>query len=76
MIGPFFGWLCTAISYYEKETLMLKTRAHFRSGGRRPTVELEPTDHELAIDQRNGINLDKAWEIVHHYQRATENPSG
>lgn len=66
-IGPFFGWLCTRIAYYNEDTLLLKTRAHFRGKGLRPSIELEPTDHPLAIDQREGISLDKAWEIVHFY---------
>ncbi len=66
-IGPFFGWLCTRIAYYAENTLSLKTRAIFRGDNLRPTIELEPTDHPLSIDQRNGITLAKAWEIVHHY---------
>jgi hypothetical protein len=66
-IGPFFGWLSNNISFYAEETLNLKAMAHFRSGGLRPRLELEPTDHPLAIDQRNGITLEKAWEIVHFY---------
>lgn len=66
-IGPFFGWLCTHIDFYTEETLLLKTRAHFRGGGQRPFIELEPTDHPLAREQRNGISLDRAWAIVHHY---------
>jgi hypothetical protein len=68
-IGPFFGWLCTNIRYYQETTLSLKTRSHFRGGNLRPYIELEPTEHPLAIDQRNGISLDKAWEIVHFYNR-------
>jgi hypothetical protein len=68
-IGPFFGWLCTRIAYYPVDTLLLKTRAHFRGGGLRPSIELEPTDHPLAVDQREGITLAKAWEIVHFYER-------
>jgi hypothetical protein len=66
-IGPFFGWLSTNFAYYPAGTLNLQTRAHFRGGGVRPTIEVEPTDHPLALDQRNGITLDKAWEIVHFY---------
>jgi hypothetical protein len=68
-IGPFFGWLCTRITYYAEDTRSLKTMVHFRTGNSRPTIELEPTDHPLAIDQSEGISLDKAWEIVHHYVR-------
>lgn len=68
-IGPFFGWLCTRIGYYAEDTLFLKTMAHFHSGGLRPTIELEPTEHPLAVDQRKGITLAKAWEIVHYYEK-------
>jgi hypothetical protein len=69
-IGPFFGWLCNRINYYPEETLSLKTRAHFRGSSLRPYIELEPTEHPLAIDQRHGITLDKAWEIVHFYENS------
>jgi hypothetical protein len=65
-IGPFFGWLCTRIRYYAEDTLFLKTMAHFPGGDLRPRIEIEPTDHPLAVDQREGITIDKVWEIVHH----------
>ena len=68
-IGPFFGWLCTRIAYYELSTAGLKTMAHFQGGTQRPTIELEPTDHPLAFDQRNGISTAKAWDIVHYYTK-------
>jgi hypothetical protein len=68
-IGPFFGWLCTRIRYYQVDTSMLKTRAHFRGDGLRPSIELEAIDHPLAVDQREGITLEKAWEIVHFYEK-------
>ena len=68
-IGPFFGWLCTKIRFYETDTTHLKTMAHFRAGKQRPLIEVEPTEHPLALDQRNGITLAKAWEIMHFYQK-------
>ncbi len=34
-----------------------------------PYVELEPTDHPLAIEQRNGITLDRVKEIEEIIQR-------
>jgi hypothetical protein len=63
------GWLSTDIHWYAPHpTLRLKTMAHFRGNGLRPVIRLEPaSDHPLAVDQRNGITLDRAWEIVHHY---------
>jgi hypothetical protein len=71
-IGPFFGWLCTSISYYKDETLSLKTMAHFRGSGLRPRIDLEPSNHPLAVDQQAGITLAKAWEIVHFFNAASE----
>jgi len=72
-IGPFFGWLCTRISYYDRDTELLKTMAHYRGAGLRPSIVLEPCEHPLAIDQQNGISLGKALEIVHFYSdRQTE----
>jgi len=72
-VGPFFGWLSTEINYYSPSTQMLKTMAHYRSGNLRPSIVLEPSDHPLSQDQQNGISLDKALRIVHHY---TKNENG
>ncbi len=66
-VGPFFGWLSTEIAYYEESTLSLKTMAHFVGGGQRPRIEVEPSDHPLAVDQSEGITLARAWEIVHFH---------
>ncbi len=51
---PYFGWLSTSLSAYP-DTLHLKTTVQTGGFGRRPRVDLEPTDHSLAIEQRNGI---------------------
>ena len=59
---PYFGWLCSRIQAYP-DTLLLKTRVHSRSLGMRPVVELEPTDHPLAIEQRTGISSARAREL-------------
>jgi len=60
--GPFFGWLCSHIWIYP-DTMNLKTMVHLRDDGIRPFVELEPTEHPLAVEQRNGITLDRVGEI-------------
>lgn len=65
-IGPFFGWLCTAINYYPPIE-NVKTMVHFRGNHQRPKIVLEPTDYILAVAQRDGISLDEAYRIVHHY---------
>ena len=60
---PKFGWLCNNISLYPT-TLNLKTHIHLRRGGNRPSIELEPTDHPLAIEQRQGISIERVEEIA------------
>lgn len=62
-IGPHFGWLCTAIPGYP-DTAFLKTQVHQREVGVRPWVELEPTEHPLAVDQREGIEEERLKEMV------------
>jgi len=64
-IGPFFGWLCTEINYYPETTLHLKTMAHYRGQGLRPSIVLDEADHLLYRHQRDGISLSEAWRIVH-----------
>ena len=61
--SPYFGWLSTSLPGYP-ETLNLKTKVHTRELGRRPYIELEPTDHPLAIAQRQGITLARVQEIA------------
>lgn len=68
-IGPFFGWLCTAIGYYHEPTLSLKTMAYYRSGGIRPLIAVGECDHPLFRQQQEGISLKEAWEMVHHYMK-------
>ena len=59
----FFGWLCSAIPGYP-ETQQLKTMVHVRPWPTRPFVELEPTDHPLAVEQRHGITVARVREIA------------
>ncbi|MFF2061698.1 DUF2199 domain-containing protein [Streptomyces sp. NPDC058200] len=61
---PYFGWLSTELFLYSPSTINLKTYAHTRPVGRRPFIELEPTDHPLAVEQRTGITLDRVREIA------------
>lgn len=61
---PYFGWLTTELAVYSSSTVNLKTRVHTRPVGERPLVELEPTDHPLAVEQRMGITADRVREIA------------
>ena len=60
---PCFGWLCTALPGYP-DTLGLKTMVHSRPVGIRPFVELEPTDHPLAVEQGDGITMARIREMA------------
>lgn len=60
--GPFFGWLSNSFPHYP-ETLNLKTNVHLRTDVR-AAVELEPTDHPLAVEQREGITMERVKEII------------
>ncbi len=60
----YFGWLSTDLPCYDVTTLLLKTSVHTRPIGQRPYIELEPTEHPLAVEQRNGISLRRLQEIA------------
>jgi hypothetical protein len=60
---PQFGWLSVQLPLYPP-TLNLKTMVHTRPVGIRPYVELEPTDHPLAVEQRSGITMARATELA------------
>ena len=61
---PYFGWLSTLLHVYHPSTINLKTNIHTNPVGMRPFVELEPTDHPLAMEQRKGITLARVQEIA------------
>ncbi|MBB2923474.1 DUF2199 domain-containing protein [Cellulomonas cellasea] len=56
--APMFGWLSTELPTFRESTLNLKTMVHTRPVGIRPLVELEPTEHALAVEQREGLTWD------------------
>jgi hypothetical protein len=62
VLGPWFGWFSNRLRGYP-DTLNLKCQVHPRSERRRPWIELEPTDHPLARDQRDGVTFDRLLEI-------------
>ena len=61
-VGPFFGWLDAWLKPYP-DTMNLKTRVHLRDNGIRPYIELEPTDHPLAVEQRSGISSQRVADL-------------
>lgn len=72
---PCFGWLNSALPGYP-DTVNLKCRIHTREVGIRPWVELEPTDHPLAVDQREGMSEERLREILGPYLCRPLTPPG
>lgn len=61
-LGPWFGWFSNRLKGYP-DSLSLKCQVHPRSGRQRPRIELEPTDHPLAVEQREGISFDRLLQL-------------
>lgn len=61
-LSPWFGWFSSKLNGYP-ETLHLKLHVKPQNDKIRPLFELEPTDHPLAVEQREGIDFDRLLEI-------------
>lgn len=59
----YFGWLSSVVPDYPA-TMKLMINLHTQPLGVRPHVELEPTDHPLAVEQREGITVARVIEIA------------
>ncbi|WP_337660526.1 DUF2199 domain-containing protein [Anderseniella sp. Alg231-50] len=64
-----FGWLAVNMPFYkdtgsEEFLTSLECDVPWGPPGKRPTVQLWECDHQLAVDQRNGISWDKAAAIA------------
>jgi hypothetical protein len=62
-LGPWFGWFSNRLKGYP-DTLNLKCQVHPRPGRRRPWIEITQEDHLLAVEQREGISIDRLAEIM------------
>jgi hypothetical protein len=62
-VKPMFGWLSSSIPIYQ-ETLNLKTMVHMRQVGIKPFIELEPSEHKLSVEQREGITIERMTQIT------------
>jgi hypothetical protein len=61
-----FGYLSNRLPEYP-DTLNLKLSVQPGAKGDRPTALLEPTDHPLSLDQRDGMSLELALKIAGPY---------
>ena len=62
----YFCWVSSDLPTYSPSTYLLKGRLQTRPVGERPVVELEPTEHPLAREQRNGITIEHVHAIAEY----------
>lgn len=60
---PYFGWMSVELAPVYPPTTNLKLNLHTRELGRRPFLEVEPTSHPLAVEQREGITVERVREL-------------
>lgn len=70
---PYFGWLSSRIEIYP-DTAALKTSVRTQVVGKRPLIELQPTDHPLAVEQRGGITENRLIEIAELIEHKWQHP--
>ena len=71
-VAPMFGWFSSWLWPLYEDDEDIKSRIHLRNRGIRPYIELEPTEHPLALAQKNGISdkvLIKIYEYYVHGKR-------
>jgi hypothetical protein len=61
-MGPWFGWFSNRLKGYP-ETLNLKCQVHPVGERQRPRIELEATEHPLAVEQQHHITFDRLLEL-------------
>jgi hypothetical protein len=61
-LGPLSGCLSADFVVYP-EIENLQATLHLQDDGIRPRIELAPTDHPLAVEQREGISIGRVAEI-------------
>ena len=60
---PCLAWVQSEMPY-ATSTLLLKAKLQTGPVGQRPKIELEPCDHPLAIEQRDGITLERVQQLA------------
>lgn len=62
---PYFGWLMSRLPGYP-DTIHLQTSVQSRAVGLVPHITvLEPSQHPLVLEQRDGITMDRVQEFAH-----------
>jgi hypothetical protein len=61
-VGPWPGWLSNAIVGYP-DTMNMKCKVYPQPLRKRPLIHLDDSDHPLAVEQIEGVTLDRLFEI-------------
>ncbi|MCW4462193.1 DUF2199 domain-containing protein [Sphingomonas sp. BT-65] len=67
--GPWTGWLCNRLETYIG-TEPQSVHVFPQPDRQRPTLRIMDPDHALAIDQDEGITIDRLMEILRYYGHA------
>lgn len=60
---PYYGWLNTELGVYGRSA-GLKVFVRTQQVGLVPSIELQPSEHPLCVEQREGISLERVKEIA------------
>ena len=63
--GPYFGWVQNQVPTYEN-TINIKSIAIEQGIDTIPEIEITEENHQLTIDQQNGITHEKAMKIIQY----------
>jgi hypothetical protein len=61
--GPWFGWFSNRLKGYP-DTLNLKCQVYPQFERLRPLIELGATDHPLALEQKEGVSINRIFELL------------
>jgi len=64
---PMFGWFSSWVWPFYTDTENIKSIIHLRNDGIRPYIELEPTEHPLALIQSEGISSEQVIKMYEYY---------
>lgn len=56
------GWLNSWLPLYPS-TINLRVLVHLRDDGEAPSIELQPTDHLLSLEQSRGLSRDRVIQL-------------
>ena len=69
----YFGWFANRLWQYP-DTVNLKCNLISQLPGLPPNIRLEPTDHPLSVEQREGISQERFRELAEQFMHGWKHP--